>query len=83
MASYSEHYRRQCARKHEIPDEGFCRFMDGVETVVRETIGLNLLDLPNKQFMIMYENGYTIDEVVAEIINGNSDFLIHFSALCF
>ncbi len=59
MSSYTE------------PHHKFIRFMNKIEKKIRDEYGVGLLDLPDENYRIMYDEGYTVEEIVNIVINNN------------
>lgn len=49
------------------PDYNFISWIDNVEKLVFESYGVNLLDLPDKDYMYYYENNYQPDDMFKKI----------------
>lgn len=56
----------------------FMHWMSKIEHQIVRTLGVTLLDLPDEAYMMMFEDGYTVDDVVEVIITDFNGFMNNF-----
>ena len=71
MTSYVDSYRVQCKSRNEKPDVNFIKFMNSVEKLVQNQFGVRLLDLPDENYRIMYDDNYSAESVAGFVISEN------------
>lgn len=71
---YASYYKN---KKHNLTDydNKFMKWIDQIERIVHAEINLKLLDLPDNDYMMMFHDRYTPDEVAGIIINDVRKFI--------
>jgi hypothetical protein len=64
---YSQHYIEYCNRNNTIVNNNFVSWVDRIEELVQKKYTFGLLDIPDEDYMIFYEDGFSPDEVFDEI----------------
>lgn len=84
FGSYVDNFRenrRREAEKNNVKclytgqDVRFMAWMSKIEQQVVAAIGVGLTDLPDEDFMMMFEDGYLVDTVTNIIIDNFYDFM--------
>lgn len=65
---YSTHYKRTCSKTKTKVNKKFITWIDRIEKSVNNTLKLDLLDLPDEPFMIMFEEGVKTKKVVEMMV---------------
>lgn len=76
---YSNYYKMKCISSNVEFDKNFAIWMNLIEKNVYNTINVLLIDLPDEDYMIMYENGYDYNKVSDIIITeytNNINFIV-------
>ncbi len=71
---YSTYYINRYTRSSlvlEGPNMDFVTWINNVERIILEYTGYNLLDIPDEPYMINFESGLTIDDMVSIIMESN------------
>lgn len=66
---YTYYYRKKCTQYGDKPNVLFNIWMNKIENKIKNEIELNLLDLPDQDYMFMFETNKSVEYVVAIIIN--------------
>jgi len=74
MPLYADFYRTYCKKNHMKPDVNFIRFMNCVEKLVKDVFGINLLDLPDENYRVMYNNNHSVEDVAEYVVLENMQF---------
>lgn len=61
---YSEYYQK---RTNEV-DYKFINWINRVETQVKKKLGMGLLDLSDQPYMICFENGVDVKQMVSQVL---------------
>ena len=61
---YSEYYEK----RYSEPNIHFIKWINQVETQVEKNLGVGLLDLPDQPYMVSFENGFTVKQMVTQVL---------------
>lgn len=73
---YSTYYIKKCNKDNSQIDYKFVNWMDEIETTVTSKTGLRLLDIPDENYMVNFESGYSPTEMVEIILSQLELFLV-------
>ena len=65
--SYAKYYVKSCHSKNIPIDKKFIRWITIIESIVQSKLGMDLLDIPDEDYMLNYEN-HLIPKKMANII---------------
>ena len=63
---YSEYYKLKCTDCNL--NYKFIKWIDRVEKLVYNKFGFGLLDLPDQSYMILFEEGYSVQQMVSQVL---------------
>jgi hypothetical protein len=72
---YSQYYIKRCDRKNVIPDLLFVDWVNKVEKKVRSIIDMKLLDLPDEDYTMNYDLGYSYNKMSKIIIKSYRSYI--------
>lgn len=75
MQRYSEYYVKRMAQLGADVDEQFCEWIDEVEDGVLSNTHHYLLDLPDEMYMMYFEDGYSVSEMIHIVIGSTTPSL--------
>ena len=75
--SYSKWYIAKCNLNGEKVNKKFVNWINSVEAQVYEVLCCDLLDLPDEQYFISFENNISSKEFANYIINENCHFVMN------
>jgi len=66
---YTEHYVKHCQKKNINIDKNFIMWVNVIETIVKYKLGMDLLDLPDEDYMLNYENNIDARDMAKMILS--------------
>lgn len=73
-------YRKSMKTVPDKQTKQFSVWLKQVEKNVFDRLGYKLLDLPDEPYMVWFENGRHVNEVVDDIVNSFNDMYLFVSA---
>ena len=68
---YSDYYLAKNTKNNKISNKNFMKWMDKIESNILKKYGLDLLDLPDESYMIMFDDSYSTLQVIQIVIKNN------------
>ena len=62
-------YHKQCIKHNIEPNINFEKWINNVEIIVYQKLKLNLLDIPDEDYMINFEENISYNQMAKYIIN--------------
>lgn len=69
---YSEWYIHSCDKSGEAVDMKFVAWMNRVEKHVMDRLGCSIIDLPDENYRISFENGNSPKDMASYVVQNNS-----------
>ena len=78
LYSYTDNYVKKCKDGNLEINEQFIEWVNQIECVIFDKYGAELMDLPDEDYIIEFENGTSVEFMVQLIENDNTDILFNF-----
>ncbi len=67
--SYSEYYIKYCRKNSNVPNTKFIVWVNQVEQIVIKNLNMNLLEIPDEDYMYYYESKMSSNDMAKIILD--------------
>lgn len=68
MPKYCEYYKSRCVKTNNEFDKNFYDFLNEIERRVKKELHIDLIDLPDDEYRLMFDDGYDSTYVAQKVI---------------